>query len=88
MLSESRFARLLAAKGKPRDDLLQRAIRALAAKKPGGAPVDCADISKLLLFPGDPRTTRKLAEHYYARLDRAQKKDADDNDSSDPGETE
>lgn len=86
MLSETRFARLLAAKGKTRGDLLRRAIRALAAKKPGGAAVDCADIARLLLFSGAPRTTRKLADHYYARLDRAQQRDSDDADPKDTGD--
>jgi CRISPR system Cascade subunit CasB len=88
MLSESRFARLLAAKGKPRHDLLRRAVRALAAKKPGGAPLDCADIAKLLLFADDPNVTRRLANHYYARLDRAQKRDSNEVDPNAIGEME
>jgi hypothetical protein len=39
MQPETRFARLIAAKGKVRDELLLRTVRALAAKKPPGIDV-------------------------------------------------
>lgn len=71
MLSEQRLARLLAAKGMMRNDLVERAVRALAANKPPGAAVNCTDIARLLLFPDNPDHARKLARDYYARLDRA-----------------
>jgi CRISPR system Cascade subunit CasB len=79
MLSEARFARLVAAKGKIRDELLLRSVRALAAKKPPGAGVDCVGIARLVRWPGDTEATRRLAEDYYNRLDRAEyRQNADD----------
>jgi CRISPR system Cascade subunit CasB len=71
MLSEQRFARLLAAKGQARFELMERAIRALAAKKSPGVGVNCADLARFLLDPDNPSHARKLARDYYARLDRA-----------------
>jgi CRISPR system Cascade subunit CasB len=71
MLSEQRFARLLAAKGAVRADLLERAARALASSKPAASQVDCTDLAKLLLYPDEPDHARSLARQYYARLDRA-----------------
>ena len=71
MLSELRFARLLAAKGPMRAQLMTRAARALAAKKPPDAAVNCTDLAAFLLFPDNPDNTRNLARQYYARLDRA-----------------
>lgn len=71
MLSEQRFARLLAAKGPMRHDLTERAVRALAANKPPGAGLNCTDLAWFLLFPDNPAHARKLARDYYARLDRA-----------------
>jgi CRISPR system Cascade subunit CasB len=83
MQAETRFARLVAAKGNVRDELLLRAIRALAAKKPPGVGVDCVGIARLVLWPGDAEATRYLAKDYYDRLDRAElRKDADDTASA------
>jgi CRISPR system Cascade subunit CasB len=77
MLSELRFARLLAATGDMRSDLMERAARALAAKKaPGGGGVDCTELARFLLRPDDPEHGRSLARSYYARLDRGQTNDA------------
>jgi CRISPR system Cascade subunit CasB len=82
MLSELRFARLLAATGTMRADLLERAARALAAKKSAsGNGFDCADIAKFLLDENDPKHGQRLARDYYARLDRAHK-DAASNDTA------
>ena len=62
MLSELRFARLLAATGDTRADLMERAARALAAKKsPGTSGVDCTDLARFLLYPDDPEPGHKLA---------------------------
>jgi len=71
MLSEERFARLLAARGQARAELMLRAARSLAAQKPAGAGVNCTDLARFLLFPDDPSPARALARDYYARLDRA-----------------
>ena len=71
MLSELRFARLLAATGDMRADLMEHAARALTAKKsPGTGGVDCTDLARFLLYPNDPEPGRSLARSYYARLDR------------------
>jgi CRISPR system Cascade subunit CasB len=77
MLSELRFARLLAATGNIRADLLERAARALAAKKSAGSNrFDCADVAKFLLFEDDPKHGQRLARDYYVRLDRGHNDDA------------
>lgn len=74
MLSELRLARLLAARDDMRADLMERAVRALAAKKPpGSGGVDCSDLAKFLLFSDDPEPGRRLARSYYARLDRTKR---------------
>ena len=71
MLSELRFARLLAATGDMRADLMERAARALTAKKsPGTSGVDCTDLARFLLCPNDPKPGQTIARSYYARLDR------------------
>ena len=71
MLSELRFARLLAATGGMRADLMERAARALTTKKsPGTGGVDCTDLARFLLYPNDPEPGRSLARSYYARMDR------------------
>jgi CRISPR system Cascade subunit CasB len=71
MLSELRLARLLVATGDMRADLMERAARALAAKKPpGSGGVDCADLADFLLRLDDPEPGRRLARSYYARLER------------------
>jgi CRISPR system Cascade subunit CasB len=76
--SELRLARLLAAKGDTRAELLERAVRLLASKKPSGAGVDCVAIALLLLEPDNPKHTRDVARDYYARLDRAERQADDD----------
>lgn len=75
MLSELRFARLLTARGAMRAELMERAARAFAAKKPPGAQVNCTDLARCLLDPHNPEHTRKLARDYYARLDRVGRHD-------------
>ena len=68
--SERRLAQLLAARGRQRDVLLTRAIRALAASKPGSAGLRVPDVAWAFLLP-DP--SEMLAKHYYHRLDRAER---------------
>jgi len=82
MQPETRFARLVAAKGKVRDELLLRAVRALATKKPPSVGVDCVGIALLVLRPGDTEATRRLAEDYYDRLDREEDKNAKHTDDT------
>ena len=84
MLSELRFARLLAATGTIRADLLERTARALAAKKlAGGKGFDCTDIAKFLLFDDNPKHGKRLARDYYARLDRGYTDEAPNADTGD-----
>jgi len=83
MLSELRLARLLAARGVTRAELMERAIRALAVKKPPGAGLDCNDLARFLLFPDDPAHARKLARDYYTRLDRTR---SSQNNSTETGD--
>lgn len=80
LLSELRFARLVAARGATRAELMERAARALAAKKPPGSGVNCTDLAWFLLDPDNPSHARKLARDYYARLDRTR---SDDNNMTD-----
>ena len=87
MLSQLRFARLLAATGNMRADLMERAARALAAKKSPGGGLDCIDLAHFLLRPDDPEPGRSLARSYYARLDRGAVSDKPD-DASITGDDE
>lgn len=86
MLSELRFARLLAARGSMRAELMERAARALATNKPPGAQVNCTDLAWFLLDPDNPKHARKLAGDYYARLDRAGRNDDPSNHDDSTGE--
>jgi len=88
MLSELRFARLLAARGAMRAELLERAARALAVTKPPGAAVNCADLANFLLFADDPAHGRKLARDYYTRLDRTRRADDPTTDATTTGDIE
>lgn len=69
MISEQRLAQLLAARGSQRSVLMLRAVRALAASRDAAVGVDVGDLAWRFLDP-DPE---KLAAHYYARLDRAER---------------
>lgn len=87
--SETRLARLLASRGKTRADLIVRAARMLAAKKPQGAAIDCVDIAWLLLDEDNPEIIRRVARDYYTRLDRATRAAKDDDETTDNmGETQ
>lgn len=86
MLSELRFARLLAARGPMRADLMERAARALAAKKPPATSINCVDLASFLLYPNDPVHARKLARDYYDRLDRAHQNEGETTDATTTGE--
>ena len=80
VFSESRFARLLSARGATKRILLARAVAMLAQSKDANRGVDCADVARLVLFE-DGAAYRKIARDYYARLDRASRH-IDSTDSS------
>lgn len=63
VLSEHRLARLLAARGQSRLDALERAVRALARKRPR---VDVPSLAWAVLN----EDSRAIARAYYSRLDR------------------
>lgn len=70
VLSEARFARLLAARGATRRALLYHAVRVLAARKPAGAAIDCVQLAYVALSKDPKISNHQLARDYYARLDR------------------
>lgn len=70
MLGERRLAQLMAARGPQRAVLLTRAARMLARSRDPKTGLDVADIARTLLAPDGGR---RLAEPYYARLDRAER---------------
>jgi CRISPR system Cascade subunit CasB len=70
MLSELRLARLLAARDEHRWRALERAARMLSRSRPPGPLVNVADIAWAVL---NTAGTGRIAQDYYARLDRAQK---------------
>ena len=71
VLSERRLAQLMAARGKQRDVLLERAARAINRTLQSASGVNVVDIAWTLLDPDRKRVARRLAEPYYRRLDRA-----------------
>ena len=68
MLSEFRLAKLLAARGQQRSVLLKHAAQMILRSRQD-IGINVADIALVLLRPADGR---RLAEHYYRRLDRAE----------------
>lgn len=68
VFSESRLMQLMSARGPQRAVLLERAARALARSREPGCGINVVDIAFTVL---SPRNSRRLAETYYKRLDRA-----------------
>ena len=68
MLSESRLAKLIAARGQQRSILLKHAAQMILRSRQD-IGINVADIALVLLQPADGR---RLAEPYYRRLDRAE----------------
>ena len=66
--SEARFSRLLAARGRHREILLERAARTIAKVRQPDSGVNLVDVAYTLFRPTDRRW---LAESYYRRLDGA-----------------
>lgn len=72
-ISERRLAQLMAARGRQRQVLLERAIRAITRTRRPDCGVNVADIAWWLL-DGDPvRASRRLAESYYRRRDQIER---------------
>lgn len=71
--SEKRLSRFLELQFEERAEALERMARWLRAR--GGTPVNCRDIA-CLLFSGDVKYARTLAESYYREFDKDPKKDA------------
>ena len=71
VLSERRLAQLMAARGKQRQVLLERAARAISRTLQSGSGVNVVDIAWILLDPDSGRSARRLAQPYYRRLDGA-----------------
>ena len=65
LLSETRLARLLAARGKTREDSLKRAVRMLARRH---IQLNVEDLALAVLAP--KRSAQRIARAYYKRLDR------------------
>ena len=73
VVSEFRLGRLLAARGKQREVLLTRAVRAIARTRQPGSGINVVDIAWTLLDTDFGHSARQLAEPYYRRLDRAER---------------
>ena len=72
LLSESRLARLLAARGVARLDALERAVRMLARKR---VKLNAAELAWAVISP-DEHATNLIAKAYYKRLDTTVKDQA------------
>ena len=69
VFSESRLMQLMSARGPQRTVLLERAARALSRSREPGCGVNVVDIAFTVLSSDN---SRRLAEPYYKRLDRAE----------------
>ena len=69
VLSELRLAKMLAAKGELRRELVVRAAKIIAKS---GTPVNCADMARFIRDERSHEPARRIARHYYARLARAE----------------
>lgn len=72
VLSEPRLAKMLAAKGKLRRELVVRAAKTIAGSK-SKKPVNCADFARFLLYEDDDKPIRQIATDYYKLFARAEK---------------
>lgn len=73
VMSEQRLARLLAMSAAQRGEALERIARMLARTRSPQSGINCIDIARLLLDPGDVRPLQDIARDYYSKLDRAAK---------------
>ena len=72
VISERRLAQLMSARAQQRPVLLERMVRALARTRRPGTGINVVDIAWWLLSNDPADAARRLAERYYARLDRAE----------------
>lgn len=70
-ISERRLAQLMAARGRQRQVLMERAVRAIARTRRPDCGVNVVDIAWWLLDSNPVRTSRRLAESYFRRRDQA-----------------
>lgn len=70
VLSERRLAQLMATRGKQREGLFTRAVRAISRTRQSASGVNVVDIARTLL---DPDIGQLLAKPYYRRFDRAER---------------
>lgn len=70
IFSERRLAQLMAARGRQRDILMTRAIRALAASRSADVGLRVPEVAWAFLL-SDP--SEMLAKPFYSRLDRAER---------------
>jgi CRISPR system Cascade subunit CasB len=80
VLSELRLAKMLAAKGKLRRELVVRAAKIIAKSE---TPVNCADIAWFILCENSDEPARRIARSYYAQLSRAERSDKSDQAGTD-----
>ncbi len=80
--SEARFARLLAARGRHREILMERAARTIARSRQADSGVNLVDVAYTLLGETD---RRRLAESYYGRLDKAERTHEDNREEEQIG---
>ncbi len=71
VLSERRFAQLLASRGKQKRVLFARAILAISRTYQSGSGINVVDIAWAVLASNSGRIKQQLARDYYRRLDRA-----------------
>jgi hypothetical protein len=71
VVSEMRLAQLLATRGVRRTEAVERAARTLAQTLAPDTQIDAVDLAAAVLLPDRASTTRRVAESYYRRLDRA-----------------
>ena len=71
VLSERRFAQLLASRGEQKRVLFTRAMQAISRTYQSGSGIDVVDIAWTVLASNSGPMKQRLARAYYRRLDRA-----------------
>ncbi|MBF0445566.1 MAG: hypothetical protein HQL68_08240 [Magnetococcales bacterium] len=71
ILSEQRLARLLAARGRQREMIVERVVRMLARSRDPHSGINCVELAKIILFSENKSSVGEIARNYYYRLDIA-----------------